>query len=666
MNKRHFIIAALLLVIVGFSLWDVSSTWGLLGWAMRLLTLLLTVVGGVWLVAHTLRLFLWRVSRRLAFSYFLIGVVPIPLVAAMMLVGLYILMGYFAGHLYHDAWHRFEDELRTTTDQRLAEVVAGRPIGEPVSGLRMTHYLDGLWVAGDPRLPATWQDWWPTRRIGDPVPAASVESDGSQTSGPPADEGLPITLDHSGTFYVLATAIDDHHGVIALWQGDLETELSRRSGLWVELFTPEDRRNDSGNTLTLFGREIALGSFKPRATTEELGRHFHPAAETSNWYDQPSLAWVEIQRPLYNVRADGVTLDHLYVNLIASPRLVWDHLLSHSAEIDSNAILTLMVAAFVLFDIYVVAVLMALLMIYGLSRAVNRLTDATERMRRGDFGTRIAVERRDQIGALQESFNAMARNLERLIAQAAQKEILEKDLSIARELQHSLLPDDLQAPSALRFATHFEPSSAIGGDYYDFLPFDNGHLGVVIADVSGHGLSAGLRMTMVKSALQLLVEQGHPPQEMLSQLHRLLRQGLRRANRRGFVTATLAQIDADGGLEIHNAGHPPTYLLRDGRVEEILLPSPPLGSLGDTFASCRRQLEPGDVVVWLSDGLIEATNEAGDDFGYDRVLEALRNADGDPTVVRDRLLDAVAEYTGHRPPDDDRTLVVMAYRPPSE
>ena len=632
--------------VVGLVFWDALARLGLAGWLLRGLIVAWLSILGAWLFGLVLRHFLWRVSRRLAFSYFLIGVVPIPLVAAMVLVMAYTLGGYFVGHLYHDAWGEFEGELRDATRHRLLAPDADGPSNE---GQIFAFYEDGRRVGGDVRLPESWQDWWPSE-----PPEREVGF---------GDENLPVALGSDGTFYVLSTTVTGRRGVVGVWRGDLENEMARRTGLWVELISPEVVGRGLGDTVTFFGREISLRSLGTGASEEEIGQFVHPGVEDPGWLDRPSLVWVEIQRPLYGLGGESVTVGQLYVHLTTNVRYLFDRLLSHSAEIDYNALVVLAVTAFVLFDIYVVAALMALLMIYGLSRAVNRLTDATERMRSGDFASRIVIERRDQIGALQESFNAMADNLETLIADAAQKEILEKDLSIARELQQSLLPDALQAPSALRFAAHFEPSSAIGGDYYDFLPMAENALGVVVADVSGHGLSAGLRMTMVKSALQLLAEQEQGPEEMLRQLHRLLSEGLQRANRRGFVTATLSRIDPSGRLEIHNAGHPPTYLLSGGEVEEILLPSPPLGALGGDFAHTSRQLEPGDVVVWLSDGLVEATDGHDDDFGYQRVVETLRGSDGDPAAVRDQLLAAVEEHTGNRPPADDRTLVVMAYRP---
>ena len=98
-----------------------------------------------------------------------------------------------------------------------------------------------------------------------------------------------------------------------------------------------------------------------------------------------------------------------------------------------------------------------------------------------------------------------------------------------------------------------------------------------------------------------------------------------------------------------------------GEVTEIELPSTPLGALGDDYGQARLQLEAGDLVVWLSDGLIEATDERQEDFGYRRITETLTGLDADPAAVRDHLLDAIARHTGGGTPEDDCTLLVMAY-----
>jgi sigma-B regulation protein RsbU (phosphoserine phosphatase) len=183
----------------------------------------------------------------------------------------------------------------------------------------------------------------------------------------------------------------------------------------------------------------------------------------------------------------------------------------------------------------------------------------------------------------------------------------------------------------------------------------------VVADVAGHGLAAGLRMAMVKSALALLVEDDVEPERIFARLHRLLKN---RPGERSFVTATLARFDpADGRLELTNAGHPPTYLVRaSGAVEELELPGTPLGSLPGRPGSATATLAPGDAALWLSDGLIEARSAAGELFGYDRVRRCLAGPPLTDYGLRDRLLAAVRAHTGGAPAEDDRTVVVLLYR----
>ena len=131
---------------------------------------------------------------------------------------------------------------------------------------------------------------------------------------------------------------------------------------------------------------------------------------------------------------------------------------------------------------------------------------------------------------------------------------------------------------------------------------------------------------------------------------------------RFFVTATIGVVDfRRGHLELTNAGHPPTYLVRNGEVDEILLPGNPLGALGEEYGQTALSLEPDDILVWLSDGLIEVTDASGEPFGYDRLRDSLVGYSGSAYGARKRLLAAVAAHAAGRPAEDDQTLVALRY-----
>ncbi|HYG61218.1 MAG TPA: PP2C family protein-serine/threonine phosphatase, partial [Thermoanaerobaculia bacterium] len=166
---------------------------------------------------------------------------------------------------------------------------------------------------------------------------------------------------------------------------------------------------------------------------------------------------------------------------------------------------------------------------------------------------------------------------------------------------------------------------------------------------------------MLKAALGVLVSETRDPEEILRRLDDVVRTN---GERRFFVTATLALVDlAAGRLQLINAGHPPTYLIRDGRTTEIMLPGSPLGALGKTYGRAAVDLRPGDYLVWLSDGLVEAPNETGEPFGYESVVSALSGTHpARPEELRDRLVTAVARHAGGQPPSDDRTMLVLGYR----
>jgi len=624
------------------------------GALIKALVLGAVIIVVLWLLAKLVKIFLWRVGRRLAFSYFLMGILPIPMVTLFVLLVLYLLAGYFLGHLYRDSSSNLQQELDNAASARLIEferspTEAAAKVGAHVYG----YYRDGSKVSGHELLPESWPSWLEDEQTRqgdseDPTAVVTYVSIGGQ----------PATL--------ASARVRGRTGVVAVYEGNLDDELASSSGVWVRLVEAADREDDLVQ-VNLGDEDYFVRKIRGFPDDPSRQRFFGLDSGTSegtqrSLWQRPIIWWGELLSPLRRLRDGEVISPYLTATLNSSLATIHHHLLSASGEVDTAVWGSLIAIAGVLLSIYTLAIGMAFFIIFTLSRAVNQLSHATDSVRSGNFSTRIPVRRRDQIGELHESFNEMAAGLEQSVAAVAQKEVLEKELQIARDLQQRLLPRDIPASESVEFATLFEPSAAIGGDYFDILRLDSNRLMVVIADVSGHGLPTGLRMAMLKAALVILVEDGREPVAILERLSSMVRD---EEERRFFVTCTLAIVDFKRqSLALTNAGHPPTYLLRRGEVTEVALEGNPLGALGDSFGQTEISLQNDDIVVWLSDGLFEATNPDGDPFGYERLQTALQGPASNAAEVTSRLIAAVDRYTGGRASEDDRTLVAMRYSEP--
>ena len=603
----------------------------------------------IWGLIRAYRAFLWKVGRRLAFSYFLLGVLPIPLLLLLLALLAYLLSGFFLGHLYRDAVQSMQGEIAAAAAgpaRRLRRRRAPPPGRERGDRLRLL-----------PQRPEARRRPAAARRLARLAGAARARSSarGTASRPSPASSRSPA----AGPPWrrrPRATAA-------AWWPSTPATSTASSAG------APRCGPSSSARTIPTSTPRASrsAGAGCRCATPARTSRRPRRRASSSacsrgqRYWDAPLVWWGEISGPLLDLASGRRVADYVAVNLNATPNTVLRHLFSSAAEIDALAWLTLLIVGFLLFDVYAAAALMAGFMIFGLSRAVNRLSRGTEAVRRGDFGVRIPVRRRDQVGDLQRSFNEMAGNLETLVATAAQKESLEKELELARKLQNSLLPSDLPAGGGIEFATLFEPSAAIGGDYFDVLRLADDELAVIIADVSGHGLSSGLRMAMLKAALLILVEETREPEEILGRLDAVVRSN---RERRFFVTATLGLFNLrTGTLRLTNAGHPPTYRVprrrrRRDRPPQLAARRP------------RPRLRQGDAAARA--GGLRGLALRRPDRGHQRRRRALRlrqrqadpgrtTARGDRPEIRDRLLAAVDRHTAGHPLGDDRTLMVMRW-----
>jgi serine phosphatase RsbU (regulator of sigma subunit) len=236
---------------------------------------------------------------------------------------------------------------------------------------------------------------------------------------------------------------------------------------------------------------------------------------------------------------------------------------------------------------------------------------------------------------------------------------LERDLEQARSFQRLLLPRSFPRRPGLRGDVAYEPSERLSGDFYDFYELGDSQLGVLIADVSGHGVSAALYTGMLKSEMLAVRDEWTAPEKLFDRLNDRFRMLVRTH----YVTAILAVLDLEGGrLRYVNAGHP-GFLTGDGRSWEST--GPPLGMLADSrYETCEVRIEPGARLLFYSDGLSEAMRDDGTDFGLERVREAfVAVQDLAPDDGVRAIIEAGRRFSGRRSFEDDATAILLDYKP---
>lgn len=250
----------------------------------------------------------------------------------------------------------------------------------------------------------------------------------------------------------------------------------------------------------------------------------------------------------------------------------------------------------------------------------------------------------------------------RALAEARRLVAIDRELSIARDIQSSILPQSMPHSGGVSVAARYRPMTAVAGDFYDFLELGDGRLGVLIADVTGHGVPAALIASMVKVALAAQQARGGHPGDVLAGLNRAMCG--RVAGR--YVTAAYLFIDARASvIRYAAAGHPPMLHAppRQAAVRRIERNGLLLGFFEDaSYDEVELPLDDADRFLLYTDGVIEAANAAGDLFGVERLERALASASPlPPDAAADSVLAAMGAWSG-LPPADDLTLLIVEAR----
>jgi sigma-B regulation protein RsbU (phosphoserine phosphatase) len=237
--------------------------------------------------------------------------------------------------------------------------------------------------------------------------------------------------------------------------------------------------------------------------------------------------------------------------------------------------------------------------------------------------------------------------------------MIESELETARQIQFSSLPEHVPAVRRLRIAAGYYPMSAVAGDFYHFIEMEDQRLGVLVADVSGHGVPAALIAAMLKTAVQFVVPCAEFPRDVLQSLNRML-SGQRQDQ---FVTAAYLFIDAvNHKAQYSAAGHPPLLLSRAGKLQRIESNGLVFGVAPEPDYPVREiELCTGDRLVLYTDGLIEPENAKGESFGKSKLEQVILDArTRPPSELPERLLDEIRAWQlTSMAQQDDITVVVI-------
>lgn len=249
----------------------------------------------------------------------------------------------------------------------------------------------------------------------------------------------------------------------------------------------------------------------------------------------------------------------------------------------------------------------------------------------------------------------------RLVERERQRQRLEQELSIARDIQQALLPGAFRDLPHLAVAGINSPCLMVGGDYFDVFPLGDDRTAFLIADVSGKGLGAALLTTMLQGALSGLTI-GADPARVFHHINHFL---CEHAEVGRYATMFFGIVDCAGHVEFINAGHPSPLLLRHGQIiEPFTEGSCPVGLLRDsTYAAARMELQSGDTLILFSDGVTEAMDPDEEMFGVSRLREALAGQHNAPLDHLQKIvLESVENFTRGANQADDVTLLLVRYR----
>lgn len=630
------------------------------------------------------RRLLWRVRQKLILSYLFIGVLPVLLVVIIFGLAGLLLFANLSSFLIRSALADLAADARLAARSLAVEV--GLSPGRPSGSVANRWYARSAGAASDLSIVVVPLD--PARCGGDEPGAADTTPPRPGTSTQPAapdavvgpwqHEDPPSTLpmwlgcrDFTG---VVAAPLpgpqaDPAHPTAAVTVRAVAVAVGAHPmAVVVDIpFAGAVRGRVEAETGVSIGEASLIGEGASVAAPPPSTVDATSSIATGRGYP-----WVALLD--YTDWATGETRP-LPLQIAISVRSIYARLSASQAALGTRSfgdllVIALLLVALLFLIIQAGALVMGFVLARSITGAVHELFAGTERVRQGDFAHRIAVRTRDQLGDLADSFNLMTGSIEDLLRQAAEKRRLEEEMRLAHEIQTSLLPGGPLDMPGMRVSAMCMPAREVGGDYYDILPLPDGRFGVLVADVSGKGMSAALYMAELKGLILSLSQIHQSPRQLLLNANRVISAHL---DSRSFITMTYAVFDpGTRRMTYARAGHTPLLHLpqagRNGGRVRILAPDGMVLGLriddGQRFEALLQEetidLAAGDVLVFFTDGISEAMNAQSDCFGEARLAGLVEeHADLEFEEMRERILREIEAFVGDAPQHDDMTMILL-------
>ena len=316
-----------------------------------------------------------------------------------------------------------------------------------------------------------------------------------------------------------------------------------------------------------------------------------------------------------------------------------------------------------------IAVLVSLGVAFFLARGITspilRLVKDMSIVSGGDLEHKTKASSSDEVGYLSSTFNHLTQSLKTAHEAEIEKEKMEHDMQVGREIQQNLLPKSLLKIPKYDLHAYYDSAKEVGGDYYDLIPIDKTHLGVIVADVSGKGIQGAMIMTIMRTVMNIASIGNLSSKGCLARTNRFMADRIKRGM---FVTAFYAILDcAKHELVFSSAGHNPmvVYRAKTNTIETLNPTGIAIGfDKGPLFERTIKEsdikLEPGDRFILYTDGVPESMNEAHEEFTDQRFFDfCLENSTLDSKTFVQNLVDDVASHQGKAPQHDDITIVTF-------